>query len=94
MTVENIYVAAENGIYVSKKETIELKADAGNVLVKVAFSTCDPYDGLTTKIFLADGTRLGGEACGTIIDVGEGVDQTLLNKKISFHKQGTWTQYL
>ena len=38
--------------------------------------------------------RLGGEASGVIISVGEVVSQNLLNKKISFHKQGCWTQYL
>jgi NADPH:quinone reductase-like Zn-dependent oxidoreductase len=37
--------------------------------------------------------RLGGEAAGVIVAVGEGVDAALLNKKISFHKQGCWTQY-
>ena len=90
--VENIYVAVENGEYVTKKETIVLKADQGNVLVKVAYSTCDPYDGICSAIMKSEGMRLGGEASGVIIDVGEGVSQTLLNKKISFHKQGCWAQ--
>jgi NADPH2:quinone reductase len=32
-SVENIYVAVENGEYVTKTETIQFKADAGQVLV-------------------------------------------------------------
>jgi hypothetical protein len=61
-------------------------------LVKVAYSTCDPYDGICSELFKSDGYRLGGEGCGTIISVGEGVDKALLNKKISFHA-GAWAQY-
>jgi hypothetical protein len=45
-TVESIYVAVENGEYVTKKETLSLKPEAGQVLVKIGFSTCDPYDGI------------------------------------------------
>lgn len=45
-TVESIYVAVENGEYVTKMETLSLKAEAGQVLVKIAYSTCDPYDGI------------------------------------------------
>ena len=92
-TVESIYVAVENGEYVTKKETLSLKPEAGQVLVKIGYSTCDPYDGICSQLFKNEGMRLGGEASGTIIAIGEGVSETLLNKKISFHVQGTWSQY-
>jgi hypothetical protein len=36
-------------------------------------------------MFKSEGMRLGGEGCGTIIAIGEGVSESLLNKKISFH---------
>jgi NADPH:quinone reductase-like Zn-dependent oxidoreductase len=93
-SVENTYVAVENGEYKTKKETISLKAPAGHVVVKVGYSTCDPYDGICSHLFKSEGVRLGGEAAGQIVSIGEGVSQELNNKKISFHFQGTWANYV
>jgi|LauGreDrversion4_2_1035121.scaffolds.fasta_scaffold510555_1 hypothetical protein len=53
--VENIYVAVENGEYVTKKESISLKPEAGKVMVKIAYSTCDPYDGICSQVFKSEG---------------------------------------
>ena len=61
-------------------------------MVQVAYTTCDPYDGICSALFKTEGYRLGGEGCGLIISVGEGVDKALLNKKISFHA-GAWAHY-
>ena len=80
--IENIYVGIENGDWVTKKENISLKPEAGKALVKIAYSTCDPYDAMCSK-FKNEGSRLGAEASGTIIAIGDGVSQELLNKKIS-----------
>lgn len=91
-TLQNYHVVFSNGEYVGKIETISAKAPAGHVLAKVAYSTCDPYDGICSELFKEEGQRLGGEASAVIISVGEGVDAGLLNKKISFHA-GTWAQY-
>ena len=91
-TVQNFFVGTENGEYIGKVETLPAQATTGHVLVKVAYSTCDPYDRICSELFKSDGFRLGGEGCGTIISVGEGVDKALHNKKISFHA-GAWAQY-
>jgi len=58
----------------------------------VAYSTCDPYDGICSELFKVEGFRLGGEASGVIISVGENTDKSLLNKKVSFHA-GSWAHY-
>ncbi len=44
--IENTFVVAENGKYVLKKETLSTTPGAGEVLVKIAYSTCDPCDGI------------------------------------------------
>ena len=93
-SVENTYVAVENGEYVTKKEAFSLKAEPDHIIIKVAYSTCDPYDGICSHLFKSEGIRLGGEACGQIVSVGEGAPQDLLNKKVSFHKQGCWSNYV
>ena len=85
-------MAAENGKFVSKTETISSEAAPGHILIKVAYSTCNPVDYLVYSGNLDE--RLGSEGCGTIISVGEGVDITLLNKKVAFISlAGNWTQY-
>jgi NADPH2:quinone reductase len=90
--LQNYHVVFSDGEYVGKIETLSSQAPAGHILVKVAYSTCDPYDGICSELFKQEGQRLGGEASGVIISVGEGVDAGLLNKKISFHA-GSWAQY-
>ena len=91
-TLQNYFVGFENGEFVGKHETIPAQAAPGHVLVQVAYTTCDPYDGICSQLFKTEGYRLGGEGCGVIISVGEGVDKSLLNKKISFHA-GAWAHY-
>ncbi len=90
--IQSYHVVFSDGEYVGKVETISAQAPAGHILVKVAYSTCDPYDGICSELFKIEGQRLGGEGSGVIISVGEGVDAGLLNKKISFHG-GSWAQY-
>ena len=87
-------MAVESGKYISKTETISSEAAPGHILVKVAYSTCNPYDYLVYNGSLEDGTRLGSEGCGTVISVGEGVDNSLQNKKVAFTSSGgNWAQY-
>lgn len=59
----------------------------------MAYSTCNPYDGIVHAFYRSEGNRLGCEGCGTVISVGEGVDASLLNKKVSFSSTGCWTNY-
>lgn len=92
-TLQNFFVGVKDGKYVGQTETISAQAAPGHVLVKVAYSTCDPYDGICSELFKSnEGFRLGGEGSGVIISVGEGVDRELLGKKISFHA-GAWAHY-
>jgi NADPH:quinone reductase-like Zn-dependent oxidoreductase len=89
-TLQNFFVGVKNGEYVGSVETIPAQAAAGHVLVKVGYSTCDPYDGICSELFKEkENFRLGGEGSGVIISVGEGADRSLLNKKVSFHA-GAW----
>ena len=59
------------------------KPGKGQVLIKVAYSTVNPYDryiATTTN----EGTVLGSDGCGTVIDVGEDVSEERKGKKVSF----------
>jgi len=35
---------------------------------------------------------MGADGCGNVIQVGEGVDTTLVGRKVSFFK-GAWSRY-
>jgi hypothetical protein len=43
-SLNNTYVAVEGGKYVTKTETISSQAAPGHLLIKIAYSTCNPYD--------------------------------------------------
>lgn len=92
-TLQNTYVVAENGQWVTKTETISAKAGPGLLLVRNEYSTCNPIDGYIHAASREEGNRLGREGCGTIISVGEGADATLLGKKIAFLSSSAWAQY-
>jgi len=62
---------------------------AGEVLVKVEFSTINPIDRYT---YFSKVPRLGSDGSGTIVQVGEGVSQDLVNKKVAF-LGAAWSQY-
>ena len=92
--VENVYVVIEGGKFITKTETISSQAAPGHVLVKVAYSTCNPYDTLCFQLQKQEGFRLGAEGCGTVISVGEGADQSLLGKKVANFLGGWWAKYI
>lgn len=92
---ENTYVVAEDGKFILKKEVIGPAIPAGHVLIQIAYSTCNPYDGLIYGPLKADGKRLGCEGSGTVIAIGDGVDAAqFLNKKVSFSGDGAWAHYI
>jgi NADPH2:quinone reductase len=62
-------------------EEIPKPAD-GEVLVKVAYSTFNPVDRYQYYLFKTE--RVGSDGSGTIVALGNGVDPTLLNKKVAF----------
>ena len=41
---QNTYIVAEGGKYVMKEELVSSQAAPGHILVKVAYTTCNPYD--------------------------------------------------
>ena len=92
-TLQNTYVAFENGQWVTKTETISAQAPPGLLLVRNAYSTCNPIDGIVHDGSREEGNRLGREGCGTIISVGEGADTGLLGKNIAFLSASAWAQY-
>lgn len=54
-------------------------------MIKIAHSTVNPYDRILFKFHQGhEGFVLGSEGTGTVIKLGEGVDASLLNKKVSF----------
>ena len=67
-------------------------AGKGQVLIKVAYSTVNPYDRIMGKINKDEGFILGCDGCGVIEKVGEGVEQALVGKKVAF-LGGGWARY-
>lgn len=59
------------------------KPKAGEVLIKNAFSTVNPVDGYFMAV-KKDGSTVGSEGSGTIIEVGEGVSHDLVGQKVGF----------
>lgn len=92
-TLENQFVAFKDGKYTLQHETISTTAKPGHLLVKVAYTTVDPYDFLCYNLHKGEGLRIGVEGSGTVISVGEGVDATLQGKKIAFMGNGAWAKY-
>jgi NADPH:quinone reductase-like Zn-dependent oxidoreductase len=60
-------------------------------LVKNAFSTVNPVDGYL-MYQKKDGSTIGAEGSGTIIEVGEGVSSDLVGKKVAF-SYGAWATH-
>jgi NADPH2:quinone reductase len=61
-------------------------------LIKIAYSTINPYDKYLLATQKVDASRLGSDGSGTIVEVGEGVDQALVGKRVAFFGEG-WGQY-
>ena len=70
------------GKYELRTEPIP-KPGKDEVLIRVAYSTCNPYDSIIYS-FKNEGQVLGCDGCGTIVELGEGVDPSYLNKKVAF----------
>jgi NADPH:quinone reductase-like Zn-dependent oxidoreductase len=69
------------------------KPPAGKVLVKVAYSAIQPYDLYLYNIGgRTEGFTLGAEGSGVVVEVGEGVDESLKGKKVAF-VSGGWATY-
>jgi NADPH:quinone reductase-like Zn-dependent oxidoreductase len=75
-------------------ETPQLKDK--QVLIRVAYSPVTQFDkaclNIEKECDKCEGTLLGSEGCGTIEEVGSGLDQNLKGKKVSFCHNG-WSQY-
>lgn len=64
------------------------KPAKGEVLIKVAYSTINPYDRILYSMNKDEGLVLGCDGCGIVEEVGEGVDAGLKGKKVSFAMYG------
>ena len=71
---------------------IQSQLEQNQVLIKVAYSTCNPIDKIWYYITKTEGFTLGSDGSGTIIGLGESVDRSLLGKKVAFN-QGAWAHY-
>ena len=52
----------------------------------------NPYDRWIIDNIKREGAKLGSDGCGTIIQVGEKVDSSLIGTKVAFLRDG-WGQY-
>ena len=86
-TLDNTFVIVEKGQYVIKTEKISSKPNPGEILIKIAYSTCDPCDGIFARFMMVEGFKPGQEGCGTIIAIGEGINPNLIGMKVSFHEE-------
>jgi NADPH:quinone reductase-like Zn-dependent oxidoreductase len=93
-TIDNEFVAMKDGKYVLQKNVISAKAAPGHILVKMAYSTVDPYDFLCYTYHKGEDLKIGVEGSGTVISVGEGVDSSLNGKKIAYMGNGAWSRYV
>lgn len=75
------YLKNVDGEYQFVTEEIP-KPAAGQVLIKIAYSTVNPVDKYMLHRFKP--TRLGSDGSGTIVEVGEGVSADLVGKKVAF----------
>ena len=64
----------------------------GQALIKVHYSTVNPYDRIMSGVNKDEGFVLGCDGCGIIEQVGEDVDQSLVGKKVAF-LGGGWANY-
>jgi NADPH:quinone reductase-like Zn-dependent oxidoreductase len=67
------------------------KAEKGQALIRVHYSTVNPYDRICYDK-QEEGFVLGCDGCGIVEAVGEGVSETLIGKKVAF-LGGAWAKY-
>ena len=65
----------------------------GEVLIRVHYSTVNPYDRMMYREKWNDGLVLGCDGCGIVKQVGEGVDEAWVGKKVAFLGNG-WSNYV
>ncbi len=65
----------------------------GEVLIRVHYSTVNPYDRRMFKENKTEGYVLGCDGCGIVTAVGESVDATWIGKKVAF-AAGGWSNYV
>ena len=61
-------------------------------MIKVSYSTINPYDRILLKVNKEEGLTLGCDGCGVIQEIGEGVDASVKGKKVAF-AMGGWSRY-
>jgi NADPH:quinone reductase-like Zn-dependent oxidoreductase len=66
---------------------------AGKVLVKMAYSAVSHFDQFLYMTRQYEGSTLGGEGSGTIIQVGEGLSSDLVGSKVTVLAVGIWATY-
>jgi len=64
----------------------------GEALIRVHYSTVNPYDRIMHTVNKDEGFVLGCDGCGVVEATGEGVDQSWVGKKVVF-LGGGWARY-
>lgn len=57
-------------------------------MIKVAYSTVNPFDRIMYKTNKTEGFVLGSDGSGVIVEVGEGVSEENKGKKVAFLGNG------
>lgn len=68
------------------------KPSKHQVLIKVEYSTCNPFDKMLMDRKKREGYILGSEGCGTIVELGEDLPQSYKGRKVAFVGSG-WSKF-
>ena len=88
---KNLVVKYREGAFKLREESVP-QPGPGHVLIRVAYSTINPYDRIMATVNKANGFILGCDGCGTIAAVGDGVSADQVGKKVAFVGDG-WAKY-
>lgn len=87
-----VSVKYTNGAFTLKEEEVP-EPQKNQALIRVHFSTVNPYDRIMSTVNKDEGFVLGCDGCGIVEKVGEGVDASLIGKKVAF-VGGGWSRYV
>ena len=65
----------------------------GEALIRVHYSTINPFDRRMFNQMKTEGYVLGCDGCGIVTSVGESVDESWIGRKVSFAGSG-WSNYV
>jgi NADPH:quinone reductase-like Zn-dependent oxidoreductase len=89
--IKNVSVKYHGGSFKLLEEPVPFPLK-GQALIRVHYSTVNPYDRITSIVNKDEGFTLGCDGCGVIESVGEEVDSSIIGKKVAFFG-GAYSKY-